>query len=181
MNRRAMKARTLLVVVLAACPILASCATNFSPELIRAEISRQRGVDPLSAFELDLGRFTTLLLKSAMAGEDGELPFAGLESLQVAVYEVPSEAGPALDVTRIAVTGWDPVVRAHNEKRSGMVLIQPSGAAIADLVVVGAGPRKVLYARLRGSLSRDLPRALGEVLREGGPDEVQRLLIQLDE
>ena len=148
---------------------------------MRSEILRQRGIDPLSAFELDLGRFTTLLIKSALAGADGELPFAGLESLQVAVYEVPTDSGPAIDVTRIAFTGWDQVVRAHNEKRSGLLLIQPRGDSIGDLVVVGAGPKKVIYGRLQGTLSRDLPRALADVLRDGGPDEVQRVLTQLGE
>jgi len=162
-----------------ACLLLAGCATQFSPERMRTEIHRQRGQDPLAALELNLGRFTTLLIKSALAGEDGELPFAGLESLQVAVYEIASESGPALDVTRIAVTGWEQVLRAHDEKRSGMVLIRPRGDLVKDLVVVGAGPKKVVYARLRGGLSPKLPGALGEVLREGGPDEVQRVLTSL--
>ena len=133
------------------------------------------------AFELDLGRFTTLLIKTALAGEDGDLPFAGLTSLQVAVYEAPAETGPAIDVTRIAVTGWEQVLRITDERRSGMVLIQPTSDAVGDLVVLGAGPRKVLYARLTGSLDPKLPRALGEVLREGGPDEMQRVLTQLGE
>ncbi len=165
--------------VLAATLLLSACATNFTPELVRKEITRQRGVDPLSAFELDLGRFTTLLIKSAMAGEDGELPFAGLESLQVAVYNAPSETGPAIDVTRIAVTGWDQVVRLHNQKRSGLVLIKPRRNAVGDLVVVGAGPNKVIYGRLKGTLDRNLPGRLGDVLRDGGPDEVQRVLTEL--
>ncbi len=170
-----------LVPVLAVALLLPSCATNFSPELMREEITRQRGVDPLSAFELDLGRFTTLLIKSAMAGEDGELPFAGLQSLQVAVYQAPNEAGPAIDVTRIRVSGWDQIVRMHNPKRSGLVLIKPKRDSVQDLVVVGAGPNKVIYARLKGTLSKDLPGRLGDVLREGGPDEVQRVLSELGE
>ena len=166
-------------IVLLAVLTLPACATDFSPDLMRSEIARQRGIDPLSAFELDLGRFTTLLIKSALAGEDGELPFAGLESLQVAVYNVPTESGPAIDVTRIAFTGWDQVVRVHNEKRSGLLLIRPRGDSIGDLVVVGAGPKKVIYGRLQGRLSPDLPRALGDVLRDGGSEEVQRVLTQL--
>ncbi len=169
------------VLILAACLSLTACATNFSPELVRSEITRQRSVDPLSAFELSLGRFTTYMIKSALAGEDGELPFAGLASLEIAVYQAPNELGPAIDVTRIAVRGWEQVVRMHNPNRSGMVLIQPRRDAIGDLVVIGAGPQKVIYARLTGSLSRDLPGRLGDVLREGGPDEVQRVLSQLGE
>lgn len=168
-----------LVSLISATLLLGACATNFTPELVRQEIVAQRGVDPLSAFELDLGRFTTLLIKSALAGEDGELPFAGLDSLQLAVYEAPSDSGPALDVTRFSFTGWDQVLRVHDPDSSGMVLVQPRSDSIGDLVVVGAGPRKVVYARLTGRLSRDLPDALGDVLREGGPDEVQRVLTQL--
>ena len=169
------------VIALVACLTLASCATNFSPELIRQEITRQRGIDPLSEFELDLGRFTTLLIKSAMAGEDDELPFAGLENLQIAVYQAPSDTGPAIDVTRIAVSGWDQVVRLHNQKKSDLVLIKPKADAVGDLVVVGAGPKKVIYARLKGTLNQDLPGRLGEVMRHGGPDEVQRVLTELGE
>ncbi len=167
------------VLLLAAILPLAACATQFSPELIRSEIVRQRGVDPLGVFELELGRFTTLLIKSALAGEDGELPFAGLDSLQLAVYRAPSESGPAIDVTRIEVVGWDPVVRLHNPERSGLLLTRPRRAAIADLVVVGAGQNKVVYGRLKGTLDRELPRRLGEVFSAGGPDEVQRVLTEL--
>jgi hypothetical protein len=159
--------------------LLAGCATNFSPRLIRSEIVDQRGQDPLAAIELDLGRFTTLMIKSALAGASGELPFAGLESLQFAVYEIPSDSGPALDVTRIRITGWEQVLRAHDPKRSGMVLIRPRGDRVGDLVVLAAGPQKVVYGRLRGALSPDLPAAMGEVLERGGPDELQRVLSRL--
>ena len=169
-------------ITLALALFASACATNFTPELVRGEITRQRGVDPLRAFELDLGRFTTLLIKTALAGQDdGELPFAGLTSLQLAVYEAPAASGPAIDVTRIAVTGWEQVLRITDEKRSGMVLIQPKSDAVGDLVVLGAGPRKVLYARLTGRLDPKLPRALGDVLREGGPEEMQRVLSRLGE
>lgn len=172
--------RLAILLVVFSC-VLTSCATQFSPELVRQEIVTQRGADPLSAFELNLGRFTTLLLKSALAGEDGELPFAGLGSLQLAVYEAPSDRGPVIDVNRIEVVGWDPVLRFTDETYSGMVLIQPRGQRIADLVVVGAGTNKVVYARLDGDLDPSLPGALSEVMRSGGPEEIQRVLAQLGE
>ena len=170
---------TILLLVLAMA--LTSCATPFSPELVRQEIVTQRGVDPLSAFELNLGRFTTHLIKTVLAGKDGELPFAGLGSLQLAVYEAPSDSGPAIDVTRIAVVGWEQVLRVSDERYSGMVLVQPRGERIADLVVVGAGTRKVVYARLGGDLDPSLPGTLGEIMRSGGPEEIQRVLSQLGE
>ena len=155
------------------------CATSFSPEKIRKEIRTQRGEDPLAAFELNLGRFTTLVIKNALAGQDGELPFAGLTSLQVAAYEVSAPSGPALDVTRIKVRGWEPVLRAHDEKRSALVLVREKGEMIGDLVVVGSGPERVIYARLKGSLSPELATEMGRVAQEGGPDEVQRVLSEL--
>ncbi len=174
-----MRQRPRLVSLIAATILFGACATNFTPELVRQEIVTQRGDDPLRAFELNLGRFTTLLIKSALAGEDGELPFAGLNSLQLAVYEVSADSGAALDVTRFSFTGWDQVLRVQEPNSSGMVLVQPRGDSIGDLVVVGSGPRKVVYARLTGRLSRELPNALGDVLRDGGPDEVQKILSQL--
>lgn len=167
------------LLILALALPLTSCATNFSPELVRQEIITQQGVDPLSAFELNLGRFTTLLIKSALAGEDGELPFAGLGSLQLAVYEASSDRGPVIDVSRIEVVGWDPVVRFTDERYSGMVLIQPKGGRIADLVVVGAGSHKVIYARLDGDLDPSLASSMSDLVRSGGPEEVQRVLAQL--
>ena len=85
-----------------------------------------------------------------------------------------------VDVTRIPVRGWDEVLRMHNPNRSGMVLIQPRGGAVGDLVVIGAGLEKVIYARLQGRLDPDLPSRLGHVLREGGPEEVQRVLSELN-
>ena len=160
--------------------LLSGCATHFSPGMVREEIVRQSGEDPLSALELNLSRFTTLLLKSALAGGSGEIPFAGLSSLQLAVYTVPRGEGPAIDVTKIAVRGWEPVVRTYDSTRSGMLLIRPRGDAIGQLVVVGAGPEKVVYGRLTGVLSRDLPEALGNVLERGGPDALQRALNELN-
>jgi hypothetical protein len=160
--------------------LLFGCATRFSPEKIRDELARQSGRDPLTSFELNLGRFTTLLIKRALDVEtDDVLPLSGLEQLQVAVYESPSEAGPAMDVTRIPVRGWEQVVRFHDQKRSGLVLIRGSGDGIGDLVVVGAGRKTVLYARLRGTLSVKLPEALGKALRDSGPEAVRDTLIEL--
>lgn len=175
MMRNVMRGGTVIVL---ACLMLA-CATRFSPGKIRTEITRQSGQDPLSVFELNLGRFTTMLMKNVLAAEDGTLPFEGLEQLQLAVFEAPSETGPAIDVTLIPVRGWEPVVRMRDEVRSAMVLIRPAGDTVGDIVVVGSGKKKVVYGRLRGNFSPELPSALAEVLRDGGPDQVQKMLTEV--
>lgn len=148
--------------------------------MVRDELERQSGADPLTAFELNLGRFTTFLIKSALdVKADGKTPFAGLDQLQIAVFEASSEAGPALDVTRIKVRGWEQAVRFLDQQRSGMVLLKPSGEEIGDLVVVGAGKKIVLYARLRGRLSAELPKALADTLQNDGPEAVRDTLTEL--
>lgn len=175
-------------LVLAALVLTAGCATAFSPQLVRDEIVRQQGKDPREAFELNLGRFTTLLLKQALTSEEGKVPFAGLSGLELAVFDAPSERGPAIDVTRIPVRGWEPIIRLNNENRSGMVLVRGGRSArrgeagrarVADLVVVGSGTHQVIYARLWGSLDPDLPSSLGDVLREEGVDGVRGVLSNL--
>ncbi len=171
-----------VAVVFLACSIL-GCATRFNPEVIREEIIQQSGQAPLGVFELNLGRFTTLLIRNTLTqGTNGEtLPFAGLQQLHLAVYEAPSELGPAIDVTKIPIRGWEPLVRLHNDTRSGVLLIRSDSEAISDLVVVGASQQKVVYARLQGKLSRDLPSALGDILRNKGPDGVRSVLTTLVE
>ena len=156
----------------------AGCATRFSPDMIREVVREQSGADPRGVFEVNLGRFSTALLKnafSAAAADDAAIPpaFAGVDSLQLAVYEVPSDEGPAIDVTQIPVRGWDPVVRFHDDQRSVTVLIQGTDETVKDLVVVGAGRRQVVYGRVTGTLSADLPQTLAKVLREGGPEALR--------
>jgi hypothetical protein len=176
MRRRCSRGIAVWVAIL----LLAGCATRFSPGKIRDELARQSGRDPLTSFELNIGRFTTFLIKSALDVEDDdELPLSGLDQLQLAVYESPAESGPAMDVTQIPVRGWEPLVRFHDRQRSGLVLIRGSGDGVGDLVVVGAGRKIVLYARLRGTLNEKLPKALGKALRDSGPEAVRDTLIEL--
>ncbi len=184
MFRTVGRARTALVGV--AVVLAAGCVTAFSPATIRDEIVRQRGEDPRRAFEVTLGRFTTLLLRQIAAGDGEDVPFEGLAGLELAVFEVAAGDGPALDVTRIPVRGWEPLLRLADETRSGMVLVRTGrrswrvpgreASPVADLVVVGSGPQQVVYARLWGRLDPGLPDALGGVLREDGAAGVRRLL-----
>lgn len=171
--------------------LVSGCAAHFSPSSVRQEIVRQRGEDPLSTFEVNIGRFTTLLLQRSLRGSAGEFPLAGLRELQVAVFEARPAQVPLIDVTRIETRGWEPVVRVHDQERSGMVLLRSSGgssrnlpgttATIGDLVVVGAGQRSVVYARLKGRLSPKLPEALGDVMRHSEPDQIRNLFMDLSD
>lgn len=172
-----------IAAIIALALLAQGCATRFSPELIRDEIAQQRGTAPLSVFELNLGRFTTLLVRSALTEDstDDAIPFAGLQQLQLAVYETSSAIDPAIDITQIPVRGWEPVVRLHNEQHSGVLLIRSEQDAIADLVIVAASREGVVYARLIGRLSRELPTALGEILNQQGPEGIRRLMGELTE
>ena len=178
LNRRVIWIAVPLVMTLMG----AACATSFSPRTIRDEIARQTGQDPQTAFEFTLGRPTMALAKALMGGvqSEGPLPFAGLTSFELAVYGVP-QSGADLDFTRMPVRGWDPVVKARKAPNSAFVLIRPTGDAIGDLVLVAGGTEQVLYARLRGRLSRELPEALGQAVTEGGPDSVKRQLMAIPE
>lgn len=179
-RRRQLTGAALALVALLA----AGCATRFSAQAVRGEIARQTGTDPQSVFELNLGRVTMALARQLLAGEarDGALPLAGLERFELAVYGLPPAApdgSPRLDFTAMAVRGWEPTLRVAKEGRSGVVLVRASGEAIGDLVLLAAGEKNALYARLRGTLSPELPAALGEALESGGTEAVQRELQSL--
>jgi len=112
-------------VVIAGLIVAATgCATRFSSRTIHDEIVAQSGQDPLGVFEMNIGRFTTMMVKKFLAGDDGELPLAGLEQLEIAVFDAASDSGPVIDVTRIKVRGWEPVVRTYKETYSAMLLFR---------------------------------------------------------
>jgi hypothetical protein len=168
-----------LVVSLALAALQVACATTFSPEVIRGEIARQTGSDPPGVFELNIGRVTLALARTVIgSGSDGTLPLAGLTRFELAVYKVAA-GGESLDFTRMAVRGWEPTVRSKTENGSTLVLVRQSGQAIGDLVLVAADREQAIYARLAGSLSSDLPVALGEALATRGTDGVKQELMSL--
>jgi hypothetical protein len=150
-------AARLLVIMLGLA--LAGCATSFSPERVRSEIAAQTGVDPQYVFEIQLGRVTMRLVQTVLAGgrSGSSLPLAGLTGFDLAFYEVPapSPQGASLDFTKMAVRGWEPVVRTR----------QP-------------GSSSAIYARLRGTLSPELPRALGDAFQSRGPDGLRDELVR---
>ncbi len=158
--------------------VLAGCVARFSPATVRDEIARQNGDEPRIAFELQLGRIATSLIQSALLdrGADADLELAGVDRLELAVYEASGARGPALDATEISARGWETTLRFLDSTRSGVVLTRSCGGRIGDLVLVGSGPRTVVYARLRGELSAELPAALGETLRADGPLAVKDAL-----
>lgn len=172
--------RILVVVSVVWIALALACATHFSPQTVRDEITRQTGQAPDKAFEFTLGEMTMGLAKrlAASASDSGELPLAGLDELELAVYPVPPGKAGALDFTLMPVRGWEPVVKVKGERGSGFVLVRAeSGDTIGDLVVVAAGAEKVVYGRLKGRLPKSLPAALGEAVKSGGPALVERQLL----
>jgi hypothetical protein len=179
MGRRILHDRLVAVVILAILSV--ACATSFSPAAIRSEIARQTGADPPRVFELNFGRVTMALIRTAIGpSADGSLPLAGLVRFELAVYDVPT-TGQNLDFTRMEVYGWEPTVRAKTSTGSTLVLVRSSGDAIGDLVLVAADAKQALYARLAGRLSRDLPEALGQAVAARGTEGVKQELMSLTE
>jgi hypothetical protein len=165
-----MRGPAIFLLVIVAVLSLA-CATSFSPKAIRAEITRQTGSPPADAFEVTVGEVTMALAKALAArSTEGGLPLQGLDRFEVAIYPVPPGTAEGLDFTRMAVRGWEPVVKVKKGPTSGFVLVRSErGDAIGDLVVVAAGAEQVFYGRLRGRLPRALPQALGQAVQEGTP------------
>jgi hypothetical protein len=170
----------LLVTVLVLA--LAGCATSFSPERVRSEIAAQTGTDPQYLFEIQLGRVTMRMVQTVLAGgrSGGPLPLAGLTGFDLAFYEVPaaSPQGASLDFTKMAIRGWEPVVRTKQPGRSALVLVREGGSTIDDLVLLGAGSSNAIYARLRGTQSPELPRALGNAFESRGPEGLRDELVR---
>jgi hypothetical protein len=159
---------------------VAGCATSFSPERVRSEIETQTGQDPQYVFEMQLGRVTMRMIRTALGSGGGSLPLTGLTGFDLAFYEVPSPSprGAPLDFTKMAIRGWDPVVRTRQPGRSALVLVREGSSTIDDLVLLGAGESTAIYARLRGTLSPDLPRALGDVFQARGPEGLRDELVR---
>lgn len=171
-------ARCLLTIVLGLA--VAGCATSFSPGRVRSEIAAQTGADPQYVFEIQLGRVTMRTIRTALGGAGASsLPLAGLTGFDLAFYDVPASSpqGASLDFTRMAIRGWEPVVRARQPGRSTLVLVREGGGAIDDLVLLGAAGSSAIYARLRGTLSPDLPRALGDAFQTRGPEGLRDELV----
>jgi hypothetical protein len=93
--------RSIYAGLLLSVGLLAGCAARFSPEVVRDEMARQRGVDPRTAFELSLGRVTTRLLEAALDDDvEGGLSLVGLERLELAVFEIPGRRPPCSQCIR---------------------------------------------------------------------------------
>jgi hypothetical protein len=180
-----MKARRLQA--LAALLLLAGCATSFSPDRIRGEIAAQTGADPQGVFEFTLGPTTLSLARTLFASASAETtggaqPLAGLKKLEFAVYDLPPGRAQTLDFTRMRVTGWEPTVRKRDATSSALVLVRGGeGDTVGDVVLVAAGERQAIYARLSGRLSSRLPQALGDAVSSGGTDKVKSELMSLTE
>jgi len=80
------------------------------------------------------------------------------------------------------VTGWEPTVRRRDATSSALVLVRGGeGDTVGDVVLVAAGEKQAVYARLSGRLSSKLPEALGDAVSSGGTDKVKSELMSLTE
>jgi hypothetical protein len=59
-----------------------------------------------------------------------------------------------------------------------VVLVREGRATLNDLVLLGATESNAIYARLRGTLSPELPRALGDAFQSRGPDGLRDELVR---
>ena len=176
--RRTSPAMRVLATVLSLA--VAGCATSFTPESVRSEIAAQTGADPQYVFEIQIGRMTMRLIRTALAGGGNSLPLAGLTEFDLAFYDVPkpSAQGVPLDFTSMPVRGWEAVIRTRQPGRSAVVLVREGRAALEDLVLLGATESNAIYARLRGTLSPELPRALGDAFESRGPEGLRDELVR---
>ncbi|HEY7652505.1 MAG TPA: hypothetical protein VIG07_06760 [Methylomirabilota bacterium] len=120
-----------------------------------------------------VGRLLAIVLGLAVAG------CATSFSPQRVRSEIAAQTGGAsLDFTRMAIRGWEPVVRARQPGRSTLVLVREGGGTIDDVVLLGAAGSTAIYARLRGTLSPELPRALGDAFQSRGPEGLRDELVR---
>jgi enoyl-CoA hydratase/carnithine racemase len=70
------------------------------------------------------------------------------------------------------------VVRTRQPGSSTVVLVREGSSTISDLVLLGAGGKSAIYARLRGTLSPELPKALEVAFQSRGPDGLRDELLR---
>jgi hypothetical protein len=174
--------RTTLSFLCCLLLLAGGCATSFSAPSVRSEIVRQTGADPQKMLELNVGRMTMSLARRVAGVSGGNLPLSGLTRFELAVYDLPASvvSGAAtLDFTTMPVRGWEPTVRYRDGAKSGMVLVRGSGDSIGDVVLLFADERDATFVRLRGTLPKELPAALGEAVRTGRTEDVEAELREL--
>jgi hypothetical protein len=166
---------------------LAGCATSLDPNHVRKEIAAQTGADPQGIFEFTLGPTMLTLARtrftaSGTAAEPGAQPLSGLRKLQFAVYTLDPARAPALDLTRMKISGWESTVRKRDANSSTLVLVRGAeGDTVGDVVLLTAGTKEAIFVRWTGRLSRKVPEQIGEAVASGGPDALKHDLLSLTE
>jgi hypothetical protein len=156
------------------------CAATIDAATVREELVRQTGRVPIGEFEWNLGLTTRLALGALGTKPADVLAIPGLTGLEVALYDLDPAApgaGAPLDLAAIDRRGWETVVRFRDARSSALVVIQPSGDRIGELVLVGSGGNQVLFARLSGLLDPGLPGALGDSIVKQGPAATKDALV----
>ena len=73
------------------------------------------------------------------------------------------------------VRGWEPMVRTPQPGSSAVVLDREGSSS---LVLLGAGGKSAIYARLLGAPSPELPEALGDAFQGRAPDRLRDELLR---
>lgn len=171
-----------VVATLLGAVVVSACATQFNAQSVRAEIVRQTGEDPQKVIVFNLGPVTMALARQVMGGSsksDENLPLSGLAGFELAVFGVPPAAlsgARPLDFSATPVRGWEPTLRIRDGLRSGMVLVRTAKEHIGDLVMLAGSDKEIVFARLRGTLSRELPVKIGEAVKSGNAELVRHEL-----
>jgi hypothetical protein len=156
------------------------CASTIDAATVREELVRQTGRVPVGEFEWNLGLTARLALGALGTKPADVLAIPGLTGLEVALYDLDPAApgaGAPLDLSAIDRRGWETVVRFRDARSSALVVIQPAGDRIGELVLVGSGGSQVLFARLTGLLDPGLPEELGDSIAKQGPAATKDALV----
>ncbi len=174
------RAAALLAVPLLALGLTGCASVAIGPQAVRQQVIEQTGQPPVSEVEVDVGRIAMAIVRATVPGSVQPLPLAGLRRLEIASYGLGGPGAAPLDLSALPTVRWDPVVRQRDAAHSVLVLARPlrRERPIRDLVLVASGRGQVVYARLAGDLSRELPAALAEAAAGGDPEAVRRALVE---
>lgn len=168
-HRVRFRASTVLIAAgaLAAGLAASGCPAQAAPRGVKSALERTLGVELQREVGLDLGPFSTSLVKSITA-DDVEL--RDLDRIHVAVYKViGSHGAPARRVTAadLGVRGWTKILESRDGGEQVLLLAKPAGDEIREMMLLSVDEDEVVVAHLHGRLDRLIHDALAAGDHEG--------------